>query len=834
MTESIGKIGLDLGINYNQFNKDLNGVASTAENKVGGAFKKLGIIIAGAFAVKELANFGRESIKLASDLNEVQNVVDVTFGSMAQQVNDFSKSALASFGLSELSAKKFTSTMGAMLKSSGLSGQQMTNMSESITALSADMASFYNLNNNDAFDKIRSGISGETEPLKQLGINMNVANLEAFALTQGIKKQYMVMTQAEQTLLRYNYLMSVSKDAQGDFARTSTGWANQTRVLTEQWKIFQGTMGQGFINILAPMLTGLNALIGKLQTAALYFKAFTEMIFGAQNTAGSATVITSALGASTDDLGSAATGAGSAIKKAGKAAKGSLASFDQLNTLSKSTADAMDGMGGAGGGGTVSMPKVAPAVALPKIDTSSIMNMFKGIDFSGIVSSFDKLKTAIAPFTKTLFSGLEWLWNNVLVPFGTWTIQSAVPAFLDMLTGAFNALNPLIIAFEPLALFLWNNFLKPIAEWTGGVIVATMKDIGAALTIIGTWMSNNEGTVTTIAASVAAFFAAWKVVELLAFIQMSGGVVAALAAMTAAVWANTGAKVINAAETVYLTLLYAKDFVVSIAKGTAALATNTISWIANTAAAVAGKVALVAGTVAQWAMTAATVAWNIAAGIGAAVTTAFGVAVAILTSPVTLVIAAIAALVVGIVLLVKHWDKVSAAGKATWEAMKSAWSAASGWMETNVIKPIANMYIGLFNGIISGMNALVRGLNKIKVDIPDWVPLYGGKQFGINIPTIPSIPKLANGGLISSPTLAMVGDNRGAKVDPEVVSPLSKLQDMITKTIVEAMAAMGNNNKDDGAPIEVVLKLGETELGRAVIKAINSVHRQTGQMLLNI
>lgn len=115
----------------------------------------------------------------------------------------------------------------------------MEGMSKKLTELSADMASFYNLSNDMAFEKIRSGISGETEPLKQLGINMSVANLEAYALSQGIRTSFQNMDQASQTLLRYNYLLSVTGDAQGDFARTSNSWANQVKLMGEQWRIFQ-------------------------------------------------------------------------------------------------------------------------------------------------------------------------------------------------------------------------------------------------------------------------------------------------------------------------------------------------------------------------------------------------------------------------------------------------------------------------------------------------------------------------------------------------------------------------------------------------------------------
>ena len=176
-----------------------------------------------------LLNWGKAAVDAASDLAEVQNVVDTVFGDGANQIEDWAKKAGQQFGLTETQAKKFTSTLGAMMKSSGIAGNEITQMSTDLAGLAADMASFYNLDFETAFEKIRSGISGETMPLKQLGINMSVANLEAFALAQGLEKTFSQMDQGEQTMLRYQYLMQATSDAQGDFAKTADGFANAQR-----------------------------------------------------------------------------------------------------------------------------------------------------------------------------------------------------------------------------------------------------------------------------------------------------------------------------------------------------------------------------------------------------------------------------------------------------------------------------------------------------------------------------------------------------------------------------------------------------------------------------
>jgi len=223
---------------------------------------------AAAAAATAVAAFAKKGIELASDLEEVQNVVSVTFGEEgAAKIDAWAQSAIKGFGLSELQAKKFNGTMGAMLKSMGLTGDEVYNMSTSIAGLAGDMASFYNLDPQEAFDKIRAGISGETEPLKQLGINMSVANLEAYALSQGITKAYSSMTQAEQATLRFNYLMSTTADAQGDYARTSESFANKQREFNMTLDTLAATFGEKLLPAATDALTILTDGIANIDPA---------------------------------------------------------------------------------------------------------------------------------------------------------------------------------------------------------------------------------------------------------------------------------------------------------------------------------------------------------------------------------------------------------------------------------------------------------------------------------------------------------------------------------------------------------------------------------------
>ena len=238
------------------------------ENKFTSMFKKISAAAIAAKVGKTLLDWGKAAIQAASDLEEVQNVVDVTFGDSAGKIEKWAKAAGQQFGLTETQAKKFTSTLGAMMKSAGLAGPEIVDMSTDLAGLAADMASFYNLDFETAFQKIRSGISGETEPLKQLGINMSVANLEAFALTKGITKAFNAMSQGEQTMLRYQYLMQATSDAQGDFARTSDGYANAVRTLETNIETLKTSIGNVIIPIVGDVVAGINSMIGALTQTA--------------------------------------------------------------------------------------------------------------------------------------------------------------------------------------------------------------------------------------------------------------------------------------------------------------------------------------------------------------------------------------------------------------------------------------------------------------------------------------------------------------------------------------------------------------------------------------
>ena len=255
-----------------QFKKDMETAGLKAQKMakgIGDSMKRFAIVGVAAL-VAGMTIAVKKGIDLASSLTEVQNVVDVTFGTNSQKINDWSKTTLDAYGLSILESKKYSGVLGAMIKSMGVNESQMIEMSTTLTGLTGDYASFYNLDHETAFQKIRAGISGETEPLKQIGINMSIANLQAFALTKGITKKFSAMTQGEQVMLRYNYLLSVSKDAQGDFSRTlATSWENQKRILTTKFSEKLAIAMSRLLPMLIDAGKWLNAMLDKVDADKL-------------------------------------------------------------------------------------------------------------------------------------------------------------------------------------------------------------------------------------------------------------------------------------------------------------------------------------------------------------------------------------------------------------------------------------------------------------------------------------------------------------------------------------------------------------------------------------
>jgi phage-related protein len=843
--DSIGRIDLDLGVNYDNFNKQISNISNNASSIVSSAFSKIGKTLAIAFAGKSLIDFGKSSIELASNLNEVQNVVDVVFGSMATQVDTFTKNALKSFGMSELSAKKYTSTMGAMLQSMGLTSDQVLTMSEILTKLTGDMASFYNLNFEDTFEKIRAGLAGEVEPLRQLGINLSQTNLQYYALQHGIRQNIDDMSQAQQALLRYNYLLDVTKSAQGDFARTSNSWANQMRFLTEQWNIFKQTVGAGLINIFTPVIAIINTVISKLQIAAAYFKAFTELIFGnsSQQTSATSSIANTANQAanSMNNLGNATQAAGNKIKDASKTAQGSLASFDEINTLAENASNNVSNATSGGVGGTASLGNLGNignmSLGSIDIDTSKltsaqdtvknfkvILDDCKNYVISNFGPAFNMALELAKPAIDGLYNAFEKAFNDIKTlssPLSNWFNQSVIPLIQQFIITSGTIFADLLNIVTQVFSSIWNAVFPILQTFvTNGLPVLTEFHNGV-LQILNTLFDDFKNTFNMIWSSAVT-----------PVLQLISDVITSTLNIIANTWNRYGATYIQNVKdftnSIFNTInIFWKSFLQPIV--TTILNTLKILWDEH----LSNLVQQIADLIAVFINAALEIYNKFITPLVNSFIEVFGPEIANSIDNVIKIIGDLLNVVVDIVSgLIKVFkgliEFIAGAFTGNW---RQAWQGVKD-IFAGIFDTLYSIVKTPLNYIIDAINVVIQGLNKIKITVPDWVPGLGGKTYGINIATI---PHLATGGLIEAPTLAMLGENnkKEAVIPLENTDFLNALASSIGTVMINGIQTLYNMNKNDNIQNanqnqEIVISIDGMRFARVILPYIQKEQQRMG------
>ncbi len=258
---NVGSIHYDLKLDTSAFDRATASLSGKLKD-IGGSMTQMGKTMSMAVTLPVVAGFAL-MIKGASDMNETLNKVDVAFKDNAKEVRDWGNTTLKNIGLAKGTALDAAALFGDMATSMGLSTGESAKMSMSMVNLAGDLASFKNISIDMANTALKGIFTGETEAMKNLGIVMTVTNLEAYALSKGIKKSYESMSQAEKVNLRYAYVMSVTKNAQGDFARTFSGTANQMRYSAERVKELSAAMGAKLLPITGRLLEAFNKLLDK-------------------------------------------------------------------------------------------------------------------------------------------------------------------------------------------------------------------------------------------------------------------------------------------------------------------------------------------------------------------------------------------------------------------------------------------------------------------------------------------------------------------------------------------------------------------------------------------
>lgn len=416
-------VNVNFSVNNNSLRSVTNSInnlqnqAPRLQNTFTAAFSKIGAAMVAAFSVKAIVNFTKEATKLASELEEVQNVVNVVFGDMTGEIDTFAKNAMRNFGIGETAAKQFAGTYAAMAQSFGFTNDEVMMLTKSMVQLVGDTASFRNVSHDIANTKLKAIFTGETEALKEWGIVMTQAALQEFAYSRGITKKIQKMTEQEKVILRYNFVMSKLQNDMGDFQRTQDGWANQTRILSDKISTIIGTFGSGFITILTPAIQALNSFLDILQTVANKFASFVALLFGKDVSVSEekAQAQIDAIGASAssgaEDLEDLADGYTAAGKAAAKATE-SLASFDNVIQLADGSGSGSGDADGAGGGSfgldhyefTDNSELKESKTILDSI--GSVLEKLKE-KFNGIFSISDGIKPAAEQFAKSYINALK-------------------------------------------------------------------------------------------------------------------------------------------------------------------------------------------------------------------------------------------------------------------------------------------------------------------------------------------------------------------------------------------------------------------------------------------
>lgn len=387
------------------------------------------------------------AVDLASQLTEVQNVVDTTFGDMASKVDDFTKTSIQDFGMSELTVKQIASRFQALGTSIGISSEQVANgtavankalmsqnntlykttdsmadMSLNLTRLAGDMASFYDVDQADVAKSLQSIFSGTIAPLRRYGLDLTQATLSEWAMKNGFDANIKSMTQAEKVLLRYNYVMANTQAAQGDFAKTANTWANSVRVLKQEFQAWGSIIGSVVINALKPFVQALNKVMLKVIS-------FTRTVADALGAIFGWTIEISGRGATADGMEDIADGVGdigdnadSSNKKAQKLKK-TLLSIDEIHALddnSDSGSGGGSGSGGSGGGGADSgvnsslkktdgllekyKSSIKDLYSLGKYIGDALASAMESIDWQKIYRKADNFGKGLADFLNGLIS----------------------------------------------------------------------------------------------------------------------------------------------------------------------------------------------------------------------------------------------------------------------------------------------------------------------------------------------------------------------------------------------------------------------------------------------
>ncbi len=884
MAQYDGSIRINTQLNTRGFERGARGLLSGVErlgNSLRGIIGSLGF----GLGIAGLIALGKQAIDTASDIEEVQNVVDTAFGSMAYRMEEFASTAVKQFGISQLSAKQLGSTFMAMGKSMVGDMETASNMALNLTARAADMSSFYNKSIEETSTALKSIYTGETESLKEYGVVMTQVNLQEFARQQGINKSIQAMTQAEKVQLQYAYVMQQTSLAAGDFAKTSDSWANQTRILSEQFKELLGILGSGLITVLTPVVKFLNTVLSMLIAIARQIGAILSKLFGI-------TVPVADSGKFAEDLSSAAGGAdelAEGVEAAGKAAKDALAPFDRLNVLSKN-----EGSGkGNGADGGFKMPDLE----MDETQVDEVDAMSSAIDnlLDRLKPLFDWFKKLKDLFVEGFFDGLGESWKDRIADIvesaknivktlkEIFTDPGVVAAAQTMIEKIVYALGQVVGSLVSIGITIAQNIVGGIDKYLEqnkeflkqklisifditGDIALLIGEAFATIAYIFEAFGSESGQQLT--ANIIGIFSD-TILNLLELAGKFGRDIldciitpindnkeelrTALEGLLG-VAAEVSGTVLDAINHTFEKMneiydKYFKPFFESIKTGLSELLAKFLEFWNGYMQPILDKWAEMFDTLLKEhiqpmidnfldligkIVEALTMMWEntikplinwlievLAPTVADVCDIIFGV--------VDTVVTFIADIINGIIEIVEGViDILLGIAQGDWQRVWDGFAEVIDGV-AGVIKGIINAIIGVVEGmanaVVAAINTVIRAINTINFTVPDWVPGVGGNSVGFNIPEINkiSIPRLADGAVIrgGDPFMAVLGDQRHGQTNIETPLPT------MVKAFKQALAESGGTSGE----VTVKVYLGEKDITQAVKTEADTYFKRTGKSL---
>lgn len=777
-----GRVVIDTSLDNRGFIKGIRGMTGQVDG-LRSAVRRLGAAITAVFAVKAVVDFGKKAVQLGSDVAEVQNVVDVAFGELSGQAEEFAQTAITQFGMSALSAKKTASTYMAMAKGMGVANQEAADMAVTLAGLSGDVASFFNISQELADIKLKSVFTGETETLKDLGVVMTQDNLKAYALSKGFQKSYDAMSQAEKVALRYRFVLDSLALASGDFARTQDSWANQTRILSMQWQEFMGILGQSIITVLKPVVKWLNAVLSHMIALATLLNNTVTRAFGGE--VKQAEAASGAIASSVDNQEALA----GAVEDTSKAQQKSLAGFDEINQLA---GEAAGSAGGVGGGGAVDVGSLAipdlselegaegPSFAswgeafsafldlmlagVPKLKTAfgdfaAWLNECSGkvhemFTFPGVLEKVQQLGRDLADALNHLVEQIDWYQLGQALGAGLNLALQFLVSFLysfdwiawggslaALVNGAVSEIDwyafgmllfkGIKIGLETLAGFLLGLDMPQLAQAASQTVIGyfnAMRDTVAGIdwaqigAQIAAFLNNIDW-----AGAIAAFVEAAREL-ILAFLEAAGGFIANADPEVLIGAAGLLAAVVVKRIVGTVVAPLAKELVDNVVQKIAEAMTSSgfasiLSTVGKTIAGIGsiiGGVALAASSFFSM--------WNEGFSWAKEVLMLFGIALAAVGAVILGAPALVAGVIAGIVAAVatmavvihEHWEEIKQWFLDLWAGIQEVAGTIAEWFNSNVIQPVAGFFKGLWEGIQQAASSVWEAVKGVWSAASEW------------------------------------------------------------------------------------------------------------------